>query len=777
MSQVNFLDCITKIKYENERRRSAWPFLVQSAWNVLTIFFVATLYDIVNAEFADESQVEREVAIVRTFLGGLWVSKHDAIGVSFLDRTSKKCMSLFSPNLVHVIGGYCVISACSDAGELPPRDSESLTNLARFLRDALCSGAAASVDEIEDNTRLDKDTISVEFSLGDHNLEDTSTAVSGIDTPTSPCHEIYIPGAIRQLARDIKLTDLIAKSWAVGLARMRGNVEHRIFNEGTSAVATNKELAVDPSYGEGPVEATRSIDVLVRLLAGEPVVIMVLRSDSIRMACEILIQRDGAANSLKVEDLCPPHELKKLVLDTLQFTDSPSSETEDIALGIEFSDCEDADEESLGRFYKTPPGCECSNADSLSPYISSNSIAHLKIDVDTVQVDDTSSHEVGSDRWEQFADMLVNGSYSPREDIVDLSELLQIHGSCRSADRFVLQLPNDAVPLPPLVIDELLLRLFHGSACLNALKLGKADGQVTSYVDFDAVDSLLTMQVVYLPGKELQDVQIQDGAHVPQLAAEMISSWIATECARLLRGQWSHNFERHRIVTQLTCPTQVARKADFLPSMDTTTSWTVPRSNGVVWGIAIDKCATQRCILTKIFDHIGICRQYVAVSGGTTEEIFSFGGTTVDHIRSHPGDRFIILANEDLDTFSYAAPSHDAESVGSTSGSYLLQRVVTALGPELASNVLAVVRLNADIHGANIIGQRAHGYMSVEATSREEVCTIFQTLWETRFLKAEKAVCTPRIPCISKDFTNSANVVASTGLRQDTDGRCVITSV
>lgn len=768
---MNFLDCVTKIKRGDGRRRHAWPFLVQSAWNVVTIFFVATLHDVVNAEFANESQVEREVAIVRTFLGGLWVSKHDAIGISFLDRTSKKCMSLFSPNLVHVIGGYCVISACSATGEVPPREDESLTNLARFLRDVLCSCAAASVDGIGDNTRLDNDTISVEFNLGDHNLEDTATAVSSIDVPTSPCHEIYVPGAIRQLARQVKLTDLIAKSWAVGLARMRGTVEHRIFNAGTVATNEGSEgSADDPSCGECPLEATRSIDVLVRLLAGEPVVVMVLRSDSIRMACEILIQRDSAGNSLKVEDLCPPHELKKLVLDTLQFTDSQSSEMEDIALGIELSDCEDADDESSCRFYNVRPGCESYHTDSLSPGVSSNSIAHFKIDVDTVQLDDASSRATGSDRWEPFARMLVDGSYAPREDVVDLSELLQIHRSGESAGRFVLQLPNDAMPLPPLVVDEMLLRLFHGSACLNALKLGRADGQVTTYVGFDAVDGTLTVQVVYLPGKELQDVQIQDGADVPLLAAEMISSWIATECARLLRGQWSHNFVHHRIVNQLTCPTHVARRTNFQPSIDKTTGWTVPRDNGVVWGIALDKCATQRCIVTKMFDYIGICRQHIVISGGTREEIDSFGDTTVEHVRSHPEDRCIILANEDIDAFSYAAPSQDAESVVSTSGSYLLQYVIAALGPELAGNVLAIVRLNADSHGADIIGQRAHGYMFLEATSRDAVCHIFQTLWEARFTKAEKGARTPRIPCISKDFTNSATLVASAGLQQGTDG-------
>lgn len=149
------------------------------------------------------------------------------------------------------------------------------------------------------------------------------------------------------------------------------------------------------------------------------------------------------------------------------------------------------------------------------------------------------------------------------------------------------------------------------------------------------------------------------------------------------------------------------------------------------WGVALDDSGIQRKLLRRFYQMAGLDDDRIIIMGKTATDVLGFVDQVKTLMQSHFMDRFIVIADENLDLIQ--------DGMLLPSGSLLLQRLREALTPEQEERLLALVR-SANDSGSSIetFKSRAHGYLLKEPVKRGRVLDVLKPWWITRF--SSKAV-------------------------------------
>jgi len=139
----------------------------------------------------------------------------------------------------------------------------------------------------------------------------------------------------------------------------------------------------------------------------------------------------------------------------------------------------------------------------------------------------------------------------------------------------------------------------------------------------------------------------------------------------------------------------------------------------------------QRKILRKVFAMLGVPRERVLVTGNGPDEILAFAALVVDHVRAHPGDKSVVIADENLE-FCEKDCRADRRTV---SGSLLVDRIRKDLATTRHdAALLTLVRsANDSSEDVKVFLDRAHAFMPKLPLNEEKTAAFFKPLWEARF--------------------------------------------
>jgi len=130
---------------------------------------------------------------------------------------------------------------------------------------------------------------------------------------------------------------------------------------------------------------------------------------------------------------------------------------------------------------------------------------------------------------------------------------------------------------------------------------------------------------------------------------------------------------------------------------------------------------------------IGVPDARIVITGENFAECANFARATEEHIKLHPADMHLVIADENLD-------SQDDESVLAAleraSGSCAIETLLESLkvSGALDDQVLALVR-SANDSGDDVAlyRSRAHGFLPKENIRRNDVLHVLEKLWLERF--------------------------------------------
>jgi hypothetical protein len=249
---------------------------------------------------------------------------------------------------------------------------------------------------------------------------------------------------------------------------------------------------------------------------------------------------------------------------------------------------------------------------------------------------------------------------------------------------------------PTLGLDPRLLRYIYQNAVSNACRYGRIDGGVKTSISYDADNKEFRMEVVNSPGPGHEKLMAPDQEEVRALVfspgtslhtksedeqsvtvvgASGDGAWIMQKCARTLKGECDIHFEKDRTVFSFRCPARdyvaIENEGENLTSYDFST---LPEGT---WGIVIDDSGIQRKLMDRFLKIAGIEVEKRLVVGKDAKEIYGFCDLIVNLMRENPEDKFLVIADENLEVVEGAALS------GTVSGSLCLQRTLkyTKLGP------------------------------------------------------------------------------------------------
>ena len=362
------------------------------------------------------------------------------------------------------------------------------------------------------------------------------------------------------------------------------------------------------------------------------------------------------------------------------------------------------------------------------------------------ELDKTLTDTLNTVLSEAMARELVHDAYVSKPENVNVDTLLRLSTS-RFSSHYSFQF--ECVPrcLPVIIIDPHLLHCIHRNAVSNACKYGAREGNVVTRVFLDESACVLTVQVTNKAGAEhdvLRALSPEDAKSAVfsagtrlhcDLAAAVSSGdggWIIQKCASTLNGEASISFEDEQTIFTLKCPVQLActsvQKTNVSSSGEC--EWTVPPN---VWVHAVDDSKMQRKILKKIFQTIDVPDARVVISGATFAECSNFAGATEEHIRQHPDDLHLIVADENLD---HQSEDSVLPTLERTSGSRAIEEILGSLKTNglLERQVLALVRSANDcIDDIALYKSRGHGILPKEIVRRGDVLRVLEPLWQERF--------------------------------------------
>jgi hypothetical protein len=387
---------------------------------------------------------------------------------------------------------------------------------------------------------------------------------------------------------------------------------------------------------------------------------------------------------------------------------------------------------------------------------------------------------------EAMAREIVYGEYEPKMERLDVPAILASirRRSCR---RFPLSVLPD--PLPRLALDRQLLRYIYRNAVSNACKYGKPDGLVDTRVLYNEKEGTFKMEVINLPGPGHADLEKLNEHQVASIfcqgtqlvathstdtvQAEIIrnkssgnGAWIMQKCADALGGECNMQFEQARTVFSFTSPVaENLIKLESDPSQGDE-DFLLP---GETHGVVIDDSMIQRKILDRFLGMAGISKSRRHVLGKNADEVFGFCEYVADQMKKYPNDKFLVIADENLDIVDGGARHL------TVSGSLCVEKLRESLDEATESRLLALIRsANDSAKDLELYRSRAHGYMLKQPVKDQSLLDIIKPWWIARFpnSKGRASIVYTRSDSVSygpsvKDIENALKVVDALCTAQD----------
>jgi len=358
---------------------------------------------------------------------------------------------------------------------------------------------------------------------------------------------------------------------------------------------------------------------------------------------------------------------------------------------------------------------------------------------------------------------VIYEEYEVRKERVMVPDVLsniRRHANSSMGTRF--SLTSFPYQFPILGLDPRLLRYIYQNALSNACRYGKRGGEVDTSIYYDDQAKQFRMEVVNVPGvgheellqmphEEVQKKMFSPGTRLHSKSIEEFEmsvsnssgdgAWIMKKCARMQRGDCEIRFEPDRTVFSFWCYARAHHSKDFkepeLTSLPTKT-----------WGVVIDDSGIQRKLMDRFLKVAGIDKNRRVVVGKDANEIYGFMDMIVDLVESNPDDKFVVIADENLDVLDGAAMH------GTVSGSLCLQKILERLEAVDSDRVLALVRsANDSAKETDLYKARAHGYLVKAPIDKDTILKSLQPWWFKRFppLEEENASMSRSNSCSSLD--------------------------
>jgi hypothetical protein len=339
---------------------------------------------------------------------------------------------------------------------------------------------------------------------------------------------------------------------------------------------------------------------------------------------------------------------------------------------------------------------------------------------------------------------VIHEVYEPKLERVDVETVLRAAGGVPKHERFPI---TTSSTLPLFRLDPQLLRYIHRNAITNACKYGEKGGLVQTQVHYAEARAQLRVDVINLPGfyhQKLREMGSKAG-HAVFVAGRRLhtdfgdtatsagpeeshssgdGAWIMRQCARALGGDCSIRFEKERTVFSMQCPVHLYKAPKALSKKYRQRE--LPSS---VWAIAIDDSQVQRKLLNKYLSHLGIRKSRRVILGASDEECSTFVDVARRSIQENPLDRFLIIADENLEIVE----DHSV-SQGTVSGSLAVQELLGSLNPQDEKRVLALIRsANDSKDDVALYNSRSHGFIPKGPVRKDDVLVATLPFWFERF--------------------------------------------
>lgn len=345
---------------------------------------------------------------------------------------------------------------------------------------------------------------------------------------------------------------------------------------------------------------------------------------------------------------------------------------------------------------------------------------------------------------------VINEEYDIRKERVSVLEVFsnirrQATGRSPHA-RFTTTTSPD--PFPILGLDPRLLRHVYQNALSNACRYGKYDGNVQTLIEYDDAkkefklsvfnepgmghDMLLAIppeevnRVVFSKGVRLHGSSFSDDSSGPVISASSgDGGWICKKIATIVDGKVDLKFQEDRTIFTFSCP------AKKFPSVKGNLEDHRPLMThlpGNTWGVVIDDSGIQRKLMARFLKIAGIEKDRRIVIGQNSEEIFSLANTVIGILKNNPGDKVLLIADENLEVADGGAVH------GTVSGSLCIKGIIESLEPSEESRLLALVRsANDSSKDLALYDSRSHGCLPKAPIDSSGVMGILGPIWAKRF--------------------------------------------
>jgi hypothetical protein len=364
---------------------------------------------------------------------------------------------------------------------------------------------------------------------------------------------------------------------------------------------------------------------------------------------------------------------------------------------------------------------------------------------------------------------LIYEEYEARTERIHVPEVLSAirrHTSTHDSRFSVVMEPTD---FPTLGLDPRLLRYIYQNAVSNACRYGRTDGGVETFLSYDTDNKEFRMEVVNAPGRGHEKLAALDQEEVRALVfspgtslhtksedeqsvtvagASGDGAWIMQKCARTLKGECDFRFEKDRTVFSFHCPVRayytIENGGEILISHDFST---LPEGT---WGIVIDDSGIQRKLMNRFLKIAGIEVEKRLIVGKDAKEIYGFCDLIVNLMRENPKDKFLVIADENLEVVEGAALS------GTVSGSLCLRKILEELEPSEERRLLALVRsANDSSKDIEKYKARAHGFLLKAPIDKQGVLGAIKPWWMQRFPEERKPLLvSSQSSCLANNNTD-----------------------
>lgn len=357
---------------------------------------------------------------------------------------------------------------------------------------------------------------------------------------------------------------------------------------------------------------------------------------------------------------------------------------------------------------------------------------------------------------------IVYGEYKPRNERMKVLEVLSSLRR-RSSPRFPMRVNPD--PLPELGLDRHLLRYIYRNAVSNACKYGHFEGIVETHLFYSPESKTFTMEVVNAPGDGHEELtklspdiietvfspgtQLRATRIVAGKAAQLVrnessgnGAWIMQKCAEALGGKCSISFESKRTVFTFSCPVIANVAPDSRPTLSLEKEFCLPVNT---WGIVVDDSNVQRKLMDRFLSMAGIQDSRRRIYGRDAAEVYGMCDIVADLMAAHPKDKFILIADENLDIEDGGARHR------TVSGSLCVEKLRQQLDRDTESRLLALIRsANDSMSDIELYKSRAHGYLLKEPMQKGKVLEMLRPWWVERFSKVEHGAA-PLIQAVGEE--------------------------